>query len=726
MREPLQAASDSPPASGECPSRSGLRLVEVLRALPEGELPALISRLNIVVDEAKRIDVPTQVARSLVALPELRDPSQLEPATRELLLRVAEARGVLAVAAVPDAAAPLLSRGVLFRRDGCRGTELLLPVAHQLLLRSWEGDDPRGIRALLAQCSPEVAGSMVAHYTGRPSTPPVVLGLELVWEIFEDSARLRAEIDQLAPLERKLLRSIEKVGGEVETDELLDLEREPMRLRGATGATPSRRGVGFALERRGFLIPVHPNRHVVPTEVAAIVGAATRAERDAQRREIASRVLSADHAPRRARFAVDPVPLALATAMSVRDPTTEVRPGVGTPRSLLARFAGRFGRDADTVALLAALSRAIGLWDRSAVDLASPPGSLRVGELGYALFAAWSRGGAWDEARPDGEVLRVSIETREASTGGVIRELVLDALRELGDDTWAPWEAVASYVRADGRIAGLARLLERWALRNGLEPTSPLEVARRVATVSLPALGIVDLGDLEPGETELEGPALRLTPRGRAFLAAERPSSPQDGSRYLDSATLRVGRGARVGAVLACAQFVELGSVGGELDLVVTPASIALALAAGVETDTVREQLEALAGLPDPVARVLAQASAVVGRAELARVEAFLWVEDPEVRELLRTRRQTADLFLDPSPPSGLLVAPGVELDRLARRMRSLGVELVVDGDVYRTRSTIPGRSGSSTSIPAVQAPRKPSTTRPRARRSSHQIPAKK
>ena len=35
----------------------------------------------------------------------------------------------------------------------------------------------------------------------------------------------------------------------------------------------------------------------------------------------------------RARFAVDPVPLALAMAMSVRDPTTEVRPGVRTPRS---------------------------------------------------------------------------------------------------------------------------------------------------------------------------------------------------------------------------------------------------------------------------------------------------------------------------------------------------------------------------------------------------------
>ena len=101
------------------------------------------------------------------------------------------------------------------------------------------------------------------------------------------------------------------MGGEVDTEELLDLEREPMRLRGATGATPSRRGVGFALERRGFLVPIHPNRHVIPTEVATIVGAQRRAEREAQRREIRSFVLAEDHAPRRARFAEDPSPLAL-------------------------------------------------------------------------------------------------------------------------------------------------------------------------------------------------------------------------------------------------------------------------------------------------------------------------------------------------------------------------------------------------------------------------------
>ena len=58
----------------------------------------------------------------------------------------------------------------------------------------------------------------------------------------------------------------------------------------------------------------------------------------------------------------------------------------------------------------------------------------------------------------------------------------------------------------------------------------------------------------------------------------------------------------------------------------------------------------------------------VVGRATYEAAAGFLWVEDGNVRELLRTRRPTQELFVDPSPTGGLLVAPGVDLDRLARR----------------------------------------------------------
>ena len=57
-------------------SEPASRLTDILRALPHGELDGLISRLGVRVDHAKRIDIPSQVARALVALPELRDPSR--------------------------------------------------------------------------------------------------------------------------------------------------------------------------------------------------------------------------------------------------------------------------------------------------------------------------------------------------------------------------------------------------------------------------------------------------------------------------------------------------------------------------------------------------------------------------------------------------------------------------------------------------------------------------
>jgi len=700
----------------ESSSVGAIRLVDVLRQLPERELGSLIARLKIRIDEAKRIDVPSQVARMLLQLPEMRDAGVLPGPTRELLYRVAEARGVLFAQTLPPAVEPLVARGIVFIRGRDKGVELLLPIAHMIQLRSWEGEDPRGARALLAQLHPDVASSIAGHYLGRPATPPVALCLEPAWEVFADHKRLEREVEELAPLERKLLNAIEKVGGEVDTEELLDLEREPMRLRGATGATPSRRGVGFALERRGFLIPVHPNRHVIPSEVVAIVGTQRRVERELQRREIRSFVLAEDHAPRRARFAEDPAPIALAMALAVRDPSVEVRAGVGTPRSLITKFAARFGREPEVVALVASLSRAIGLWDPSAVSMASPPGSHSVGELGRALFEAWRRGGAWDEARPDGEALRVTADARETSAVGVVRELVLEALQELGDGRWAPWEAIAAYVRSDARAPGVARLIERWAQRAGVEPMTPAEVARRIALETLHVLGIVDLGDPETDDLESIGPTLRITPRGRAFLADAAPESrapaSNQSSRFLDTQALRIGPSASVGSVISLAPFVEIGGVASaSLDVLITPQALSHALSAGFDGEVMRARLELLAPLPDPIARTLTQASTVIGRAEFVLTQGFLWVEDPEVRELLRTRRQSADLFVDPSPPAGLLLAVGVDLERVARRCRALGVEVLVDGEVYRTRSIPPGRGSgarrldSAGTMAAVRAP---------------------
>lgn len=700
-------------------SASPRRLVDILRALPKRELDSLIARLGIPIVAAKRLDEPAQVARALVSLPEVRDTSRLPPASAALLHRIAEARGKLLVHALPPGLEPLIARGIVFakaveqpttnKRRSSRSSasatmavELVLPDAYIVQLRTWEGEDPRGIRALLAQASFETASAIATHYLGRPATPPIALSLEAAWEALSDEKTLAEEIARLAPMERRLLEAIERQGGEVDTEELLDLEREPMRLRGAIGATPSRRGVGFALERRGFLIPVHPNRYLVPTEVAAIVGAARRQEREARRAQIRASIEAEDYLPRRARFADDPGPLAMALALTVREPGTEIRAGVGTPKSLLTKLAQRFGKDVETVALLAGLSRVLGLWDASALSGASPPGSLRLHELGQALYATWWRGGAWDEARPDPEVLRVQAESRDASPVGVLREMVIDALRELGDGRWVPWEALASYVRDDTRTAGLERLLRRWAERAGLTPPAPIDVARRIVFESLPALGMIDIGY----EDDDDNASVRLTARGRAWLLGKRPTSDPTASQFIDSQVLRVGGATRVASVLAVAQLIEIGKIGENLDLLVTAPTLARALSIGLEADLVKSRIEALAPLPDTLSRLIAQASVVVGKGSLVAAGGFLWIDDENILEMLRTRRQTADLFVDPSPPSGLLVQPGVDVEKLVRRCRSLGVEVTVEGGIAKARSSASTSSSRRSSLrPSVKEP---------------------
>lgn len=676
------------------PNSSPRRLVDILRALPSGELDAIVARLGIRIDPAKRLDPPSQVARALVSLPELRDTSRLPPPSVELLHRVAEARGSLVVPTIPSALEPLLARGIMFARGERGAVELVLPYAYLIQLRPWEGEDPRGVRALLSQTPFETASAIASHYLGRPATPPIALSLELAWETLGDPTKLSEEIQKLAPMERRVLEAVEREGGEVDTEELLELEREPLRLRTATGAAPSRRGVGFSLERRGLLIPVHPNRHVVPTEVGHIVGADTHQERERRREQVRSFVESGDFEPRRAKFAHDPAPLAMGLALASREPGNDVKPTLGTPKSLVQKLATRFGREPSQVALICALSRALGLWDSSATSPSAPPGSLAVHELLRMLFVLWRRGGAWDEARPEPEMLRLAIDVRDTSPANVVRELVLEAFRDLGEGRWVPWSSLSGYLATDHRIAGLTRLLRRWAERVGVEAVEPMEIARRIVLESLPALGVIDIGE------DADAVTLRLTPRGRALVADRPPTIDGTKSKFLDTHVLRVAATAKISAVLAIGSFVEVGRCVETLDLIVAPQTLARALSAGFEADVLRQRIEQLAPLPESLSRTLAQASIVVGRGTFVSASGFLWVEDNNVREMLRTRRPTSELFVDPSPPAGLIVQPGIDLDRLARRCRTIGVEIISEGQVVRAKTIPPPPVRSATPAP--------------------------
>jgi hypothetical protein len=278
--------------------------------------------------------------------------------------------------------------------------------------------------------------------------------------------------------------------------------------------------------------------------------------------------------------------------------------------------------------------------------------------------------------------------------------MVLEALRDLGEGRWMPWAALEQYLSTDPRVPGIARLLRRWAERVEVDPVEPMEVARRIVQESLPALGLVDLGEDDPapavdgGTVESGKPsiAVRLTPRGRALLADRAPSIDQARSKFLDTHVLRLAPSAKVYAVLQIAPFIEVGRAAESLDLIVAPQTLARALSAGFEADALRQRIEAIAPLPESLSRTLMQASIVVGRGTFAASSGFLWVEDNNVREMLRTRRPTAELFVDPSPPAGLIVAQGIDVDRLSRRCRTIGVEIVSEGQVVRARTSPPPR----------------------------------
>src|SRR5262245_14836096 len=133
-----QHSAGSPyPLPTRAPPPASFRLPEILRALPPGELDALISRLGIRIDPGRRLDVAAQVARTLVALPEIRDPARLPQPSVELMHRVAEARGSLIVPSVPPSLEPLLARAIMFARGERGRVELVLPPAYIVQLNSW-------------------------------------------------------------------------------------------------------------------------------------------------------------------------------------------------------------------------------------------------------------------------------------------------------------------------------------------------------------------------------------------------------------------------------------------------------------------------------------------------------------------------------------------------------------------------------------------------------------
>jgi hypothetical protein len=216
-----------------------------------------------------------------------------------------------------------------------------------------------------------------------------------------------------------------------------------------------------------------------------------------------------------------------------------------------------------------------------------------------------------------------------------------------------------------------------------------MRIAERILLKSLPTLGIVDVGGADvraAGNGELTSLALRFTSRGRRLVAGQAPSPGDDPSEFVEARDLRIGTSAKVADVVGLGRFVELGSIEDGLHVSLSSAAISKGLSAGIQAAEMQQRIAAVADLPDDLETALEQAGTVLGRATFTLVGGFLWVEDEEIRQMLATTPGTRELFVDPSPPSGLLVSATVDTERLVRRCRAIGVDIDVEESAARVR----------------------------------------
>jgi hypothetical protein len=637
-------------------------LVDVLASLDAKRFERLCRRRGVRIDERKRLSDAEQAARQLadwarvVRIAELPEPARSvahflathgEGADRREL-----GGGVL----------PLMEQDLVFAVPGAP-ERVAMPADYRVQLAPHPGEDRASARALLAMQSEEVQTQLGAQLLGRRPVGPAALWLGRVLERLESPKRLEALLGELSPKQRRLLEAVEARGGQLETDELLELEKSPVRVQLAGGAALPTRSASHQLFVRGLLLPRARGLWAVPTEVAERVGAARRAAERARRRELLAKVAEdEDLSPARARLGEDPGPatVALLAALDARGALPSGPRAVR--RSVLEAVAREVGVGAVTAEMLVVLARAAGARTARA----------ELRDLGALLFRTWREGGAWDEARVDADVHRAREEVARAPTPTRgLREVLLELLEAMPAERFAPVDEVSRTAARDLRNAGAVRLLERAAgRRRDAFEMEPVAVVRRVALESLPGLGAVDRGRVEGREV------IRLSIRARRWLAGERHGSG-DEARWAGGGRLRVGGAARVGDVLAAAAGAHALVAEGGLSLRVDADSAARGLERRLSADELRERLEALASPLDPAAeRALVAAERDRVRVRAVAVSALLPIEDPALRERVASDPELREMLLAEPFDGGLLVRAGVPRTRLARALARLGITL--------------------------------------------------
>jgi hypothetical protein len=641
-----------------------MKILDAITALEPERKRWLASRWHIAIDIKKRISIDEQVARGLVLVPRWLDERALSEGAREALRLLCAAPRGLAREALPHDVERLVQEGFVYS-DPRRPERLVLPSAFRLQLPASPSDSPLCARVLLLDVQEEARRELCVHHLRRLAPLPWPMLLETVLERLEDPPWIKQELSTLSEAERALLLAIDALGGEVTGPEVLELEREPVRIAQGGSLTVPRRSAIYALARRGLVL-TRTRGWVVPDEVERVVGSQRRARAGIDRQRLLMNRHLYELSPSRAELGEPPAPLAVALLAGLAALSQLPGEGKGTSKAAVRRVAQQLFVAPERAELLVCLARSDGL--------ARAPISVRAASP--RLWGAWLRGGAWDEAAREPDAFRPG-HPATAKPAALLRESLLDALLLTPASEFALVADVVAAAASDRRAVSAQRALT--AAHKAGQDVIPaaIDVIEVMLERSLPQLGLIDRGQVE------QGPVVRIAPSARPALERalelKECETHESSARWLGPDRLACPITCEVSAIVEAGHYGSVWLDGSTVGLSFGPATLGRAAEHDPDLAGLRGALVALTG---GVASSMEQAmrDAAEHRPFCTWIEAavFVGIDDARLRQSLHADPEGSALWAGPPLADGLLVRPGVDLERVHELLARHGARLKV------------------------------------------------
>jgi hypothetical protein len=639
-----------------------MKLLDLISGLPEAQLEELAARWHVVIDAKKRLSVAEQVARGVVLVPRWLDLGKASEGAREALRLLAAAPRGVPRESLPRDVETLIDEGFVFAAPGS-SARVLLPSAFRLQLPASPSDSPRSARILLQNVPEEARRELCFHHWKRLPPLPWPMLLETVLERLEDATWVKAEITSLGETERTLLWAIDALGGEVSAEEVLELEREPMRLTHGGAVQVPRRSAIFTLARRGLVVARHEG-WTVPDEVERVVGSQRRARAGMERQRLLMNRHLYELTPSRAQLAepVGTLTVALLASLSSIDQLpVETR---GSSRSAVRRVAQDLMVAAERAELLVCLARAEGILH------ASTP----IAAVTERIWTAWRRGGAWDEAAREPDLFRPG-HPMTAKATMLIRDALLDTLALLPAGEFSLTADVLAAASSDRRALAAQRSLSM-ATRAGRDVIEHVtDVVSILLERSLPWLGLIDAGKVD------EGPVVRISQAARAWLddtTTERSEqTPDHDGEWLGDMRIACGPRCDVAAVIEAARYGSVWLDDRRIGIELRADTLARAADHDPDLSGLRTALASLSERP-PSSLEAAIRDATLERplVQLTRASGFVSVDDAALRAALYADPDGAGVWAGPPLSEGLLVLPGVSASKVQQLLTRHGARV--------------------------------------------------